>query len=73
MAKDEDKKHEEDDDKEGEEDSVGEGWEGGVQVRRGKNPRHKESRQRQGTRQTVQLRTSKIHNPQRNHDMTIMT
>ena len=48
----------------------GGGWEGGVQVRRGKNLRHKESRQRQGTKQTVQLRTSKIHNPQRNHDMT---
>ena len=38
---------------------------GGVQVRRGKNPRQGESLDNTKTKQTVQLRTSKIHKTRR--------
>ena len=38
------------------------GW---VQVRRGKNPRQGESLDKTKTKQTVQLRTSKIHKTRR--------
>jgi len=41
------------------------GGEGGVKVRRGKNPRQGESLGKTKTKQTVQLRTSKIHKTHR--------